>query len=329
MMKAAFVCERNVDIVYNEELTKNIAELFDLYEGVYNRDNIREIKDVDCIFSTWGMVAFTEEEIKEFFPNLKIVFYGAGSVRAFAEPFLNLGVRVVSAWQANSVPVAEYTIAQIILANKGFYQCTRRYTSLEDRKNSINHFRTFPGNYDTKVGIIGLGAIGLGVVERLKAYHLDVCAYDPFCSQEKADKLGITLMSLEELFRECQVISNHVANIPETVGMMNYAHFSLMKDNGVFINTGRGAQVVESDLIRALKEKPERTAVLDVTHPEPPKEDSELYTMENIFLTPHVAGSAGNECFRMGEYMVEEAKRYLNSEALLYEVTLKMLETMA
>ena len=110
--------------------------------------------------------------------------------------------------------------------------------------------------------------------------------------------------------------------------MINYAHFSLVKGNGVFINTGRDAQVVEDDLIRALKEKPEWTAVLDVTHPEPPKEDSELYTMENVFLTPHVAGSAGDECFRMGEYMIEEAKRYLNDEVLLYEVTLKMLETM-
>ncbi len=329
MLKAAFVCERNVDIVYNEELTKNIGELFELYEGVYNRDNINEIKDVDCIFSTWGMVAFTEEEIKEFFPNLKIIFYGAGTVKGFATPFLNLGIRVVSAWQANSVPVAEYTTAQIILANKGFYQSARRCTSLAERTNSAEHFRSFPGNYDTKVGIVGLGAIGSSVAERLKAYRLEVCAYDPFCSAEKAEKLGVTLVTLEELFRECQVITNHVSNIPETVGMMNYAHFSLMKDNGVFINTGRGAQVVEADLIRALKEKPERTAVLDVTHPEPPKEDSELYTMENVFLTPHVAGSAGNECFRMGEYMVEEAKRYLNSEALLYEVTLKMLETMA
>lgn len=136
------------------------------------------------------------------------------------------------------------------------------------------------------------------------------------------------MVTLEELFRDCQVISNHVPNIPETVGMINYAHFSLVKGNGVFINTGRDAQVVEDDLIRALKEKPEWTAVLDVTHPEPPKEDSELYTMENVFLTPHVAGSAGDECFRMGEYMIEEAKRYLNDEVLLYEVTLKMLETM-
>ncbi len=328
-MKAAFVCDGNVANVYKEGLVKTIGELFDLYEGVYNRDNISEIKDVDCIFSTWGMPKLSEEEIKEYLPNLKVVFYGAGSVQKFARPFLNQGIKVVSAWQANSVPVAEYVTAQIILANKGFYQCAGSWKSLESRRKALNHFYSFPGNYDVKVGLVGLGSIGAGVAERLKGYRLEVCAYDPFCSAEKAEALGVTLMSLEELFRECQVISNHVPNIPETVGMLQYKHFSLMKDNGVFINTGRGAQVVEADLIRALKEKPERTAVLDVTHPEPPKEDSEFYTMENVFLTPHIAGSAGNECLRMGEYAVEEAKRYVAGQTLLYEVSLKMLETMA
>jgi len=102
-----------------------------------------------------------------------------------------------------------------------------------------------------------------------------------------------------------------------------------MKKNATFINTGRGAQVVEKDLISALKEEPDRTAVLDVTFPEPPMPDSPFYTMKNVFLTPHIAGSAGDECMRMGDYMVDEANRYLKGEPFKYEVTLKMLETMA
>ncbi len=292
-------------------------------------ESIDQLKDVECIFSTWWMPELSEEEIKEYFPELKVVFYGAGSVQKFARPFLNLGIKVVSAWQANSVPVVEFATAEIILANKGFYQSMRMFNSRENQNNAAEHFASFPGNYDTKVGLIGLGSIGAGVAEKLKGYRLKVCAYDPFCSAEKAEKLGVTLVSLEEMFRECQVISNHLPDLPETVGILNYSVFSRMKDNGVFINTGRGAQVAEADLIRALKEKPARTAVLDVTHPEPPKEDSEFYQMENVFLTPHIAGSAGKECFRMGEYMMEEAKHYAGGEPLSYEVTLKMLETMA
>jgi phosphoglycerate dehydrogenase-like enzyme len=111
--------------------------------------------------------------------------------------------------------------------------------------------------------------------------------------------------------------------------MLGYAHFSLMNDTATFINTGRGAQVVEDDLIRALREKPDRTAILDVTEPEPPLEDSPLYIMENVFLSPHIAGSAGNEVARMGQYMLEEYRKLISGEPCKYEVTEKMLATMA
>ena len=70
----------------------------------------------------------TEDQIAEYFPNLKAVFYGAGSVQGFARPFLKSGVKVFSAWAANAVPVAEYTLSQILLANKGFFQTSTLYS---------------------------------------------------------------------------------------------------------------------------------------------------------------------------------------------------------
>ena len=97
----------------------------------------------------------------------------------------------------------------------------------------------------------------------------------------------------------------------------------------MFINTGRGAQVVEQDLIRALKEKPDRCAILDVTMPEPPEENSPLYTMDNVFLTPHIAGSSGNEVARMGKTMLEQFRKFISGQPCEYEVTLEMLKTMA
>ena len=103
-----------------------------------------------------------------------------------------------------------------------------------------------------------------------------------------------------------------------------------MKENGSFINTGRGAQVVEEDLIRALKEKPLRSAILDVTDPEPVLQDSELLKMENVFLFPHVAGYAAEEVLMYPDFLIEQLKRYKNNESFDHcEVTLKMLETMA
>jgi phosphoglycerate dehydrogenase-like enzyme len=124
------------------------------------------------------------------------------------------------------------------------------------RAKATEYAFKMPGNYNTKVGIIGAGMIGKMVIDMLKAYKLDVLVFDPFLPEEKANMLGVKKVSLEEIFSECQVISNHVANLPETVGMFNYDLFKLMKDDAVFINTGRGAQVIEDDLIRILTEKP-------------------------------------------------------------------------
>ena len=97
----------------------------------------------------------------------------------------------------------------------------------------------------------------------------------------------------------------------------------------MFINTGRGAQVVEEDLVRALREEPDRTALLDVTWPEPPEADSPLWTMPNVILSPHIAGSMNNEIARMGAYMQREYEAFSEGRPCSWEVTLKRLETMA
>ena len=136
-------------------------------------------------------------------------------------------------------------------------------------------------------------------------------------------------VSIEEIFSTCQTISNHMAHNAQTEGMLNYRYLSLMQDYAVFVNTARGASVVEADLIRVLKEKPTRTAVLDVTWPEPVKEGSEFLSLPNVFLTPHIAGYANQEVLRLADYMFDELKRFKAGEKLLYEVTLPMLETMA
>lgn len=331
-MKSIFLgTQQNLNIYKN--CLETLKKEADLDAIVHTKDDVisspEKFKDTEFIFSTWGMPVFTSEEIRKYFPSLKCVFYGAGSVQFFARPFLENNIKVFSAWGANAVPVAEYTVAQIILANKGYFLSSKIIKNPESRNLATQYAFNLPGNYNTKIGIIGAGMIGRLVIDMLKAYKLDIVVYDPFLSNEKAEMLGVKKVSLEDLFKECQVISNHVANLPETVGMLNYDLFNLMKDNAVFINTGRGAQVVEDDLIKILTEKPYITAILDVTLPEPPLEDSKLYTLDNVILTPHIAGSLGNEVQRMGEYMCDQFIKFKNNIPYEYEVTLKMLETMA
>lgn len=332
-MKAILVCDSpRFGDVYPERILDQLAAMTELDRNVYTRQALLDApvrgSDAALLFSTWGMPSFTREEIERLFPRLRGVFYAAGSVQGFARPFLERGVAVYSAWAANAVPVAEYTVAAILLANKGAFQAMRRFQS-GGREQAAAFSSRFPGTYDTTVGFIGLGMIGAMVAERLRAYQVRVLAFDPFCSAQKAERLGVTLCPLETLFAESQTVSNHLANNPQTVGMLRYDLFRRMRPNATFLNTGRGAQVVEEDLVRALAEEPGRTAVLDVTWPEPPASGHAFYTLPNVFLTPHIAGSLGQEVVRMSAYMLEELRAVLDGRPTRYGVTLDMLETMA
>lgn len=322
-----------ISYVFSEEVKTALAEKAGLDpEKVYSKDEILTgvAKDTEYIFSTWGMPHFEKEEIAVNLPSLKAIFYAAGTVQGFAREFIESGVSVFSAWAANAVPVAEYTVAQIILANKGFFKLSLLNSKdLEGRNEARKAFSNYRGNYGASVGIIGAGMIGRLVIERLHDYNLNVKVYDPFLSDEKAKELKVEKCSLEELFSSCETVSNHVANNPQTVGMINGKLFELMKPYATFINTGRGAQVVESEMFDFLEKRPDVTAVLDVTNPEPPVEGSKMYSLENIILTPHIAGSAGDEVHRMAEYMLEEYSTFVLGAATRYSVTLKMLETMA
>jgi phosphoglycerate dehydrogenase-like enzyme len=273
------------------------------------------------------MPVMTEEEIEKYFPKLEAVFYGAGSVQDFARPFLNRGIKVFSAWVANAVPVAEYTFSVMTLANTGFFTGHRQ---LAEGPSGWHH-SSYTGNYDATFGFISYGMISRMAIDLVKKNleNIRILVSSTSLTKEKAEELGLELADIATIFREADVISNHLANNEHTVGMLNKDVFRLMKPNATFVNTGRGAQVVEQDLIDALKECPERTAVLDVTWPEPPAADSPLYSMPNVYMTPHVAGSLGNEVHRMAQYMLDEYRLYVSGQPTRYEVTLAMLEKMA
>lgn len=333
-MRAIFLCDKpdNKSYVYSNEVTERLKSSLSLEDTVYSKADVQNAKesfaDVKIIFSTWGMPSFTADEIQNFFPSLECVFYGAGSVQSFARPFLECGVKVFSAWAANAVPVAEMTVAQIILANKGYFLTSRIYRE-SGNKAAKAEFKKCRGNYGETVGIIGAGMIGKLVIQMLKQYKLNVIVFDPFLPDEKALELGVEKCSLDDVFTRAFVVSNHLANNAQTVGMLNYELFSKMRENAVFINTGRGAQVVEDDLVRILSERPDLTALLDVTYPEPPVEGHPFYSLKNCILTPHIAGSAGDEVVRMAEYMADELEAYLTGKPTRYEVNAEMLRTMA
>ncbi len=316
--------------VYSENVLEKLRKQGETSERI-DKSNINENKEFlsrcEVAFATWGMVKFTEEEIKEYMPNLKALFYSAGSVQYFAEPFLNCGIRVFSAFAANGVPVTEYTVSQIILALKGYFQGAKTYKLF--LHYSFTHTQNCVGAYGAKVGLIGLGEIGSSVAEKLKEYDVEVMAYDPFVSKERAKELNVTLCSLETIFKDCDVISNHLANKKELKNIFSAKLFRLMKKHSTFINTGRGDQVDEFALARSLLAHPSRTAVVDVLKNEAFPWSSPLFWCPNAIITPHIAGSLGNETERMADYMIEQFENYKSGKPVKYEVTKEMLERMA
>jgi len=332
-MTALFVTKRffNIDAVYKAELQDRLKSELDFLAPLKSEteleDRKEELQRVDYIFSTWGMLALTKEQILTYFPNLKAVFYAAGTVQAFARPFLELGISVHSAWRANGIPVAEVTVSEILLANKGFFH--RRARSRSEWNNRDPELR-FPGNYGTRVGLLGAGMIGARVIELLRPYELELLVFDPFLSDERAAALGVKKASLEEIFETCHIVSNHLANKPETVGIIRRDLLARMGEYAVFINTGRGAQVDMQALVDEMRAHPLRMAILDVTDPEePPREDSPLWTLDNVILTPHIAGSIGFETHRMADFMYGEYRALAEGREPKHAVSLAMLETMA
>ncbi len=316
--------------VYTPEVLKKLGEYGELSQKI-NRSNIEEnagfLADCEIAFSTWGMPQFTKEEIAKYMPKLKAVFYSAGTVQYFARPFLESGVKVFSAFAANAVPVAEYTFAQITLAAKGYFQAATNYRILPLR--ALAHANSATGNFDCKVGLVGLGAIGKMVAEKLKALDVKVYACDPFVPEETAKELGVTLVDMETLFSECDIISNHLANKPELENIFNGKLFKRMKKRSTFINTGRGAQVNEYALAWSLLCHPSRTFVADVIKKENFPYVCPLFWCPNAILTPHIAGSTGKEPQRMAYYMMDEMEKFIACESTQFEVTLESLERMA
>lgn len=333
-MKAVFFCNGNrFRRVYPYEFYQELAAMLEIHPDVIRSDELELqkglLQDAEAIISSWGMPALSEDQIGTYLPNLKVVFYGAGSVQEFARPFLSKGIRVSSAWAANAVPVIEFSASVIQLAMKGFFPAYRLARSNWQDAGAEADKR--PGCYLAKVGLLGLGMIGRGVAEKLKGMDVDIIAYDPYVPDELFTKLDLKRAdTILDAFRGSDAVSNHMANVPTTREILRYEHFSAMAEYGAFVNTGRNSQVHIPGLVQAFTEVPTRTAFFDVTDPdEPPSPGNPLLSLPNAYFSPHIAGSTGRELSRMGAYMVEECKRYLRGEPLKWEVTEKMLDTMA
>ena len=312
-----------IDYVYGQERIGKIRAMSDLYPVRITSENfemeLSGLSEVEAIFSCWGMLNITSEQLDRM-PNLKAVFYAGGSVKGFAPALLERGITVCNAIEANAIPVAEFCLAQILLACKGAYlnsQICKKGPWVQS-KMPVGR-----GVYGETVALIGIGAISRYLLKLLGPFNLKVIAVSGYLSKnpEQAKKIGIEkLVTIEEAFREAYVVSNHLPDKPINKSVLTKSHFASMRQGATFINTGRGGQVDEAGMIKVLRMRPDLTALLDVQHPEPPEAHSELYSLPNVYMTSHIAGSTNDEVQRMADFMLDDFQHWLSNEPLKYAI---------
>ena len=285
------------------------------------------IAGADVVMGTWGTAPFSAAVLSAA-PDLKLVIYGAGSVKGFVTPELvERGVTVLSAAHINAIPVAEFVLGVILVSLKGVLKLSAKLRSDGPRAWKRDE-HVAPGYYGTTVGLLGLGKVSRHLLRLLGNFDFNVLVEDPYLTMEEADRLGVRKSTLEEVMAESDVISLHHANVPINWGMINGEALARMKPGATLINTSRGRLVDEDALVDALQTR-DITAYLDVTHPEPPEANHAFYTLPNCILTPHVAGSYAAEVERMGAWAVEQLDRALAGESLDGVVDLSRLDSIA
>ncbi|MFF1357310.1 hydroxyacid dehydrogenase [Streptomyces sp. NPDC058297] len=266
------------------------------------------LRDVEVLLTGWGCPQLTEEALAQM-PGLRAVVHTAGSVKGLmTEAAWERGLKVTSAAEANARPVAEYTVAAIVFANKRVLSAAQTYRAA---RAQLDPLRLYPevGNYRRTIGIVGASRTGRHVIELLRSYDFEALVYDPYLDPQDAADLNVEQTTLDDLVRRSDVVSIHAPEIPETQHLLNATHLAAMRDGATLINTARGS-LVDTEALAAELVSGRLHAVLDVTDPTVLPPDSPLYDLPNVLLTPHIAGSLGNELARLADAAIDELERY-------------------
>lgn len=273
--------------------------------------------ETEVLVTGWGAPRLDAGDLDRL-PELRAIFHAGGSVRAVADPdeLARRGVVASNAGESNAVPVAEYTVAMILLAGRDAWRAESLYRK---RRTPIDREQEFltAGGYGRTVGIVGASRTGRKVVEMLRATDRSMLLHDPYLRPAEAERLGVALVSLAELAECSDVVSIHAPETPETFGMIGAEIIGRLRSGATLINTARGSLIDHAALHERLL-RGDLTAILDVTVPEPLPPDHPFWDLPNLVLTPHIAGAMGTDLRRLGDQLVSEIDRYRRGTPLLY-----------
>lgn len=276
---------------------------------------------VDVVLGGWGCPRFDEALVARM-PRLRMIAHAAGTVRGIVTPAVwQRGIVVSSAAAANAVPVAEFAFAAIVFIGKDVFGVRDRHRARRGRPSSARdplRDRSI-GNHHVQIGVVGASHTGRLLVDRLQTLDCTIGVHDPFLSHDEAVALGVTRFGLDDLCGWSDVVSLHAPARITTRQMIGTRQLAAMRDGAWLLNTARG-QLVDTAALTAECVAGRLNAFIDTIDPSPLPTESPLYDLPNVVLTPHIAGSLGNEVSRMGDLAVAEIVRWVAGEPLRHEV---------
>lgn len=288
-----------------------------------------QLAGIDVLITSWG-VGSLDGEILARMPRLRAVLHGAGSARAFVtEELWRRDIAVSTSAALNAEPVAEYTLAAIILGGKRAPFLAASQRDNPDR-NATRTRRGRMSNAGLTVGVVGFSRIGRRVVQlvRQTLHEPRLLVHDPYVDPRDVAASGATLVTLPELLTRADVLTLHAPALPSTRHMIGAAELALLTDGALVINTARGA-LLDHPALEAECASGRLDAILDTTDPEPLPADSRLYRLPNVMATPHVAGAMGTEAQRLIDGALDELERFGAGEPLLRLLTRENFELSA
>lgn len=300
----------------------------DGYEDINENKMTEAVKDATAVLTCWDTPPITAKVLAAG-KDIKIICHCAGSVKGYIsadawDEIWKRDIAVTNTSAALGRGVAEFTLGMIITGLK-------RVSLLQQgcRSGKWPELRHLPREpYDITVGVIGGGYCGGHLIKLLQNFEISVLLYDPFKTDDECRQMGAKKVELEYLLANSDVVTLHAPNIPQTVNLINSERIKLIKDGALFVNTSRGSEVDEQALIEELKTG-RFFACLDVTNPEPAAPDNPLRNMENVVLTPHIAGHTSNGFKRQGKYAVDELERFSNGREMLFRIKRERLNIIA
>ncbi|MCH6544416.1 MAG: phosphoglycerate dehydrogenase [Deltaproteobacteria bacterium] len=256
-------------------------------------------------------------EVVEAAQNLKVIGRaGVGVENVDVEAASKKGIVVMNTPGGNDVTTAEHTISLMMSLARHIPQAV---ASLKMGKWTREKFMGVELCNKT-LGIIGLGNVGRIVAERALGFRMKVIAHDPFVPTESAARLGVEVVSLDEIYERSDFITVHTPMTNETRGLINSNSFAKMKTGVRIINCARGGIVDEEDLIQALQEGKVAGAALDVFVEEPPRPDHPLLMMDQVITTPHLGASTGEAQLNVAIAVAQQMIDFLSRGIIRYAV---------